>query len=167
MPNSPVTFKLLGQILSRLFDHRQFTAGQIEYLVRGLDGDAGNSNLQCANFDKLLKINEKVCLMADSLNSDSFISNENLAKDSSHKLDQLIERSGDLLNIENEYKLKEAVRLGQFRAIRQAKKEQQEAIIEAKLKTLMQTLQAEEDELEKKYLKLEQNIVLNNQSNKV
>lgn len=54
------------QIVSRLFDHRQFTDGEINFLIKGMSPNAGMANL-----DKILKINETSCVITDFCSSES------------------------------------------------------------------------------------------------
>lgn len=65
------------QLVARLFDQRQFTGGEINYLMREL---GERSNLE-ANFDKILKINENACLINDRNSGDMCQSSEPVAKD--------------------------------------------------------------------------------------
>ena len=57
---------MADQILSRIFDQRQFTGGEINFLVRELDEKVDLTE----NFDKLLKINENVCVISDTSRED-------------------------------------------------------------------------------------------------
>lgn len=57
---------MADQLITRLFDQRQFTNGEISYLVKGFEQEA---NLE-ANFDRILKINENVCVTLDKTSSD-------------------------------------------------------------------------------------------------
>lgn len=58
--------KVADQVLARIFDQRQFTNGEINYMVREF-GDV--TDLE-GNFDKVLKMNETVCMITDKYNED-------------------------------------------------------------------------------------------------
>lgn len=77
----PFIFIVADQLVARIFDQRQFTCGEINYLMREL---GEKSNLE-ANFDKLLKINENVCLINDRNSGDMCQSGDPVAKDVSDK----------------------------------------------------------------------------------
>jgi len=65
------------QVISRLFDHRQFTSGEINYLLKELkDG----INLE-ENFNRILKISQNTYVVSDLSSTNPPKSAENMAKD--------------------------------------------------------------------------------------
>lgn len=64
------------QIIHRIFDQRQFTSGEIDYLVKEFGHD--RINLE-QNFEQVLKLNQDACVIADTNLEDLCNSSERLA----------------------------------------------------------------------------------------
>jgi len=80
-------FVVADQLISRVFDQRQFTNGEINYLSREIF--EGKTNNLEKSFDKLLKVNESVCLIADTNAPDLCINHEAKAKEISDQGEKL------------------------------------------------------------------------------
>lgn len=64
--------------MARIFDQGLFTKGEINYITQSFDNDS--TNLE-ENFDKVLKINETVCLIADTNTPNLCAPHDTKAKD--------------------------------------------------------------------------------------
>lgn len=69
------------QIVARLFDQRQFTSGEIYYLAKELGGKVNFEE----SLDRVLKLNENVCLISDTSDTNLANTDADLAKDISQK----------------------------------------------------------------------------------
>lgn len=154
MSNSQAALMVADRIVSRLFDHRQFTAGQIDYLIKGIES---NANLD-ETLNKMLKMNENVCLLLDESTKDGIESDNDLAKKATQQISTLIERAEGLLKTEKEFREEEKIRLAGAREERDLLMQDKARRVNLKLEKLEEGIMAEELELERKYLKLEENL---------
>lgn len=65
------------QILVRIFDQRQFTSGEIDFMVKEFGHDKVNIE---ENFQRMLKLNQDACVIADTNLADLCDSSETLAR---------------------------------------------------------------------------------------
>lgn len=56
---------MADQLITRLFDQRQFTTGEIQFLSK----EFGEKCFLEENFDKILNLNKNVCVISDTSNS--------------------------------------------------------------------------------------------------
>lgn len=158
MSNSRAAFKVSDQIVSRLFDHRQFTTGQIDYLVKGFDNACLEDNLE-----KLLKINEKVCVVLDQTQSESLTTiNRDISVDRKTDVSELVSIAEQILRFESRFKDREEKMLSEVRAQRQKSIDNCKLTLDEKLRKFVESLEAGEEELRKKYSKLEETLMKNN-----
>lgn len=154
MSNAQAAFLVGDRIFSRLFDHRQFSAGQIEFIVKGMEDATGSSN----NLDRLLKTNENVCVISDAFFDDISNLDEQVARNVHKELTSMLDGAVKVLEIDNESRLKEEQALGKSRIEREQRKQNKIKSMTISLQKLEESLLAEEIELERKYLKLEENL---------
>lgn len=84
--NQPLfSFKTLlsvaDQLISKIFGHRQFTSGEINYLVR----EFGDKNSLDDNFNRILNLNQSICVLTDISNNDLLKTNDGIAKELSNQ----------------------------------------------------------------------------------
>lgn len=115
------------------------------------------------NLEKLLKVDQSLCLTDDLLHPDRSIG-ERLADASSAPMKQLghlNELSNRLLQIEDQFKVKEELELRDVRAKREKTKQDMLKKLDNELQRLNDTLHKEEADLERKYLRFEENLRVN------
>lgn len=142
------------RIISRLFDHRQFTAGQIDYFIKGIDSVSEEG----VNLDKILKLNEKVCLVMDINDEETNKFRDDWAENVSQGVTSLIGIGNRLLDIETDSRNKETRAMSSIREEREKQRQNKTKSINIKLNQIEESLLAEELELERKYLKLEESL---------
>lgn len=69
-------YQVTDQLIARIFDQRQFTSGEINYLIREI---SENNRLE-GNLDKILRLNQDVCVISDTYASDLSKIDDSLTK---------------------------------------------------------------------------------------
>lgn len=158
MSNLLAAFKVSDQIVSRLFDHRQFTNGQVDYLVKGLDDTRLEDNL-----DRLLKINERVCVILDKTHGEAVTTKRrDSLVDFKTDISQLVSRADNILQLESQFKNRENDLLSAVRAQRKESIDEYKTKIDEELLKFVKSSEKDEEDLRKKYSKLEISLMKNN-----
>ena len=151
MSNIQASLQVADRIASRLFDHRQFTAGQIDYFVKGIESIASPEG----NLNKILKTNENGCVIGDvGIHDNKF--NDEPPRAASSGISSLIDKAERVLEIEAEYKEKQHDIIDQIKADREKVKQDKIRRVNRELDKIRRSLEEEEQELERKYRKLEE-----------
>lgn len=154
MSNTGAAIRAANQIILRLFDHRQFTSGEIAFHVRGIE------KLQIdANFNKSLKINQDSCVIHDtSSNELTRLGDTSSVNDVLDRLNGVVERTEKLLASETEARLKDEKVLSEQRKVLEKKREQVLERTTLELNEFKESLIEEELELQRKYLRFEESL---------
>lgn len=154
MSNVQATMKSANQLIISLADHQKFNSGQISYIVRE---QIEKPKLE-ENFDRLLKMNQDVCVLDDT-NSGHMCNQCDKFKDElTNKLTILVDRTSKLLEVQEIYKKKETDTLGPTREALEIKRQQLDREMKIKLDNLSESLVSAELDLQRKYLKFEENL---------
>lgn len=155
--NVQVALKVAEQITTRLFDHRQFTTGEINYFVNEFEF---NHKLN-ENFDRTLKVNEDLITSAYLASNDLTKLSSDSTKSIEEHLSQCEEKALRLLQIENEHMIRDSKELTKPRERRANLKEEYIKIANEKINKASAKLKEDELELQQKYQQFEENLVKN------
>lgn len=142
------------ELVARLFDHRQFTHGEIDYIVKGFRDKAGIEE----NLNKTLRINENTCLINDLTSNGLGLLSDELASKILDQVTLLTDRAERILKIEPDQRDRSDRLLEQDRQDRLKIRQDKCSTTNAQLESLERSLIQEELDLERKYLKFEQKL---------
>lgn len=154
MSNTGATIKAANQIILRLFDHRQFTGGEINFHVREID----KLNID-DNFNKSLQINQDACVIHDTSSNELVrLCDTSPANNTLDRLSSVLERTEKLLAIETEARSREDKLFSEQRKVLERKREEVLNRTSMELNSLKESLIEEELELQRKYLRFEETL---------
>lgn len=152
--NTMAATKVADQLISRLFDHRQFTSGEIRYLIEEFEE-------QCAldgTLDRALKQQEDVGIISDLTETNLCKLDDKHATDLNNHLSGLLESGDSLLKMETNEEQKRNKLLESFRMERKNIMETSAAKTLNKNNEIDEAFLKKEQELEQRYLKFEERI---------
>lgn len=154
MPSVQEAFKISGQIVTRLFDHRQFTTGEINYLVE----EYQNNHKIEENFDKILKVNENFTNSAFLIMNELLKLDVKVAQDIDTQLSSCQDRAQGLVNVELEHNQRNIEVLDNLRKERSKIKSDIIKKSKESLENLDNALKTEEVALEQKLRQFEESL---------
>lgn len=152
--NTQAAVKVADQIIARLFDHRQFTSGEIRYLIKEFEGQCSLDD----TLDRALKQQEDVVIISDMTENNICKLDDNQAIDLNQQVLCLLDRADSLLEIENEREQQRNRALESSRAERKNVMESSSGETLAMIEEIDKVFGKKEKELEERYLKLEEKI---------
>lgn len=151
--NLQVATKIADQIVKKLFDHRQFTTGEINTLIK----DYETSQRLSDNFDKILKIDEDLNSVYYGLNNDLAKLNDDIAQNLLDQLHKCEIKAQNIFEAEEMHKQKNEDSLAKPRQDREVAKQELIKAANQKIEVAEKEFRDNEIKLEQKYRQLEAN----------